>query len=113
MGWEVEAKEKITIKEAGHWLKENGYQGTVVMGPKKFLRLAFYADGRFVELPDLWEKAIESIRKNGVRIVAIDSCTIDQDCPGFFENKSKDGFLLLQELKEKRENCAIRIYQVQ
>jgi len=105
-------KEKTTIKEAGLWLKENGYQGSVVMGPKKFLRLAFYADGRFVEMPDSWEKAMESIRKNGVRIVIVDSCTIGEDCPSFIANWSKDGFLLIREIKEVGNNCFLQIYSV-
>jgi len=105
-------KEKTTIKEAGLWLKENGYQGLVVMGPKKFLRLAFYGDGRFVEMPASWEKAMESMRKNGVRIVIVDSCTIGEDCPSFLANWSKDGFLFIREIKEVGKNCLLQIYSV-
>jgi hypothetical protein len=104
--------DKLFQKEIGSWLKENGYQGSVVMGPKKFLRLAFYADGRFVEMPDSREKALESLRENGVRIVVIDSCSIDQDCPGFFANWSKDGFLLIREMKEVGKNCFYQVYSV-
>ena len=103
-------KEKTTIKEAGFWLKENGYQGSVVMGPKKFLRLAFYADGRFVEMPDSWEKAIESIRQKEVKIVAVDSCTIEQDCPGFLENWSQAGLFQVKAFKKGKEKCVIQIY---
>jgi hypothetical protein len=104
--------ERTTIKDAGLWLKENGYKGSVVMGAKKFLRLPFYSDGTFVEMPDSWEKAMESLRKNGVRIVAVDSCTIDQDCQGFFANWSKDGLLLIRESKEAGTNCFLQIYSV-
>jgi hypothetical protein len=103
-------KEKTTIKEAGLWLKESGYQSSVIMGPKKFLRLAFYADGKFVEMPDSWEKAIESIRKNGVRIVVVDSCTIGQDCPAFLENWSQAGLFQVKAFKKEKEKCAIQIY---
>ncbi|MGQ9648014.1 MAG: ArnT family glycosyltransferase, partial [Thermodesulfobacteriota bacterium] len=67
--------EKTAIKEVGIWLSQNGYRGSVVMGPKKFLRLGFYADGAFTEMPVSVEKAIETIRENKVKIVAIDSCT--------------------------------------
>jgi hypothetical protein len=105
-------KEKTTIKQAGLWLKNNGFQGSVVMGPKEFLRLAFYADGKFVEMPDSWEKAIESIRKNGVRIVVIDSCTVKEDFPGLPVNWSQDVFLLIGEIKELGKNCFIQIYSV-
>jgi len=105
-------KEKTTIKEAGFWLKEKGYQESVIMGPKQLLRLAFYADGKFVEMPNSWEKAMESIRKNGVRIVIVDSCTVEQDCPSCLANWSKEGFLLMQEIKEVGDNCFLQIYGV-
>jgi hypothetical protein len=105
-------KEKTTIKEAGLWLKENGYQGSVIMGPKQLLRLAFYADGRFVEMPDSWEKAIESIRQKEVKIVVIDSCTIERDCPGFLEKHHNTGLSPLHEVKERREGCFVELYQV-
>jgi len=109
-GLGAKGKEKTTIKEAGLWLKENGYQGSLVMGPKQFLRVAFYADGKFVEMPDSWEKAMESIRKNGVRIVVVDSCTIGQDCPGFLENWSQAGLFQVKAFKKEKEKCAIQIY---
>jgi hypothetical protein len=102
--------DKFIQKEIGLWLKENGYQGTVVMGPKKFLRLAFYADGRFVEMPDSWEKAIESIRQKEVKIVVIDSCTIERDCPAFLENWSQAGLFQVKAFKKEKEKCAIQIY---
>jgi len=105
-------KEKITIKEAGLWLKNNGYQGSVVMGPKKFLRLAFYADGKFIGLPGAWERVPESIAQAGVCIVIVDSCSIEQDCPGFTENKAKLGFLLIREIKESGRDCLLQIYRV-
>jgi hypothetical protein len=105
-------KEKTTIKEAGLWLKDNGYHGSVVMGPKKFLRLTFYADGKFVEMPNSWEKAMESIRKNGVRIVIVDSCTVEQDCPSCLANWSTGGFRLVREIKEVGRNCFLQMYNV-
>jgi hypothetical protein len=107
-GLSAKGGEKAVIKEAGLWLKENGYQSSVIMGPKQFLRLAFYADGTFLEMPDSSEKAIESIRKNGVRIVTIDSCTIEQDCPDCLENWSHAGFFQIKAFE--KEKCAIQIY---
>jgi hypothetical protein len=111
-GLSFKRSEKFIQKEIGVWLKEKGYQGSVIMGPKQLLRLAFYADGKFVELPDSWEKAMESIPKNGVRILIIDSCTIAEDCPSFLANWSKDGFLLIREIKEAGKNCLFQIYSV-
>ena len=104
--------DKFIQREIGLWLKENGYQGSVVMGPKEFLRLAFYADGRFLEMPNSWEQAVESTRKNRVGILIIDSCTIEQDCPSCLTNWSTGGFLLVWEVKEVGRNCFLQIYSV-
>jgi len=104
--------EKFIQKEIGLWLKEKGVQGSVIMGPKNLLRLAFYADGKFLEIPDSWEKIADSIQKNGVRIVVIDPCTIDQDCSGFLANWSKAGLFLLQGPNEKGGKCGIQIYGI-
>ncbi len=104
--------EKINLKEIGLWLNEKGYQGSVIMGSKHFLRLVFYADGKFLEIPGSWEKAIESIRQNGVRVVVIDSCTIEQECPGFLENWPHAKLVSLQGPKRKGEKCEVRIYKV-
>lgn len=104
--------EKFIQKEIGLWLKEKGGQGSVIMGPKNLLRLAFYADGKFLEIPDSWEKIADSIRQNRVRIVVIDPCTIDQDCSGFLANWSQAGLFLLQRPKEKGGKCPIQIYGV-
>ena len=98
-----EEKEKTTIKEAGLWLKQNGYQGSVVMGPKKFFRLAFYADGSFVQMPDSWEGITVGVRRSGVKIIVIDSSTIQQDCPDFPLNWPKAGLVPLERLKGTTE----------
>jgi hypothetical protein len=109
-GFSGRGSEKTAIKELGIWLKQNGYQGSVIMGPKKFLRLAFYADAKFMEMPDSWEKAIETIRKDGVRILVVDSCTIKEDCTGFFENWFTAGFFQLKAIKKENGKCVIEIY---
>jgi hypothetical protein len=104
--------EKFSQKEIGLWLKKKGYQGSVIMGSNKFLRLTFYADGKYLELPDLWGKMIDSIHQNEVKIVVIDSCTIEQDCPGFLDNWPRAGLYPLQEIKGEGEKCVIKIYGV-
>jgi 4-amino-4-deoxy-L-arabinose transferase-like glycosyltransferase len=104
--------EKFIQKEIGLWLQEKGYQGSVIMGPKNLLRLAFYADGKFLEMPDSWEKVIDSIHRNGVRVVVIDSCTIEQDCPGFLINWPQASISPLRVPLEKRGKCAIQVYEV-
>jgi len=104
--------EKFYLKEIGLWLKQNGYQGSVIMASDKFIRLVFYADGKFLEMPDSWEKGIDAIHKNRVKIVVVDPCTIEQDCPGFLANWPRAGLFPLQGPKGKAEKCALQIYGV-
>jgi hypothetical protein len=105
--------DKFVQKEIGLWLNDKGYQGSVIMGPKKLLRLAFYANGTFLVMPDSWERVIQSIRESGVKIVVVDSCTIDQDCPGFLGNWPLAGFFPLSGPVGKKEKCPIEIYVTQ
>jgi hypothetical protein len=82
------------------------------MGPKTFLRLPFYADGKFVEMPDSWEKVVDSIQQNGVKLVVVDSCTIDQDCPGFSGKWSQAGLFPIQGPVRKGEKCPIQMFGI-
>ena len=104
---------KFIQKEIGLWLNDKGYQGSVIMGPKQLRRLAFYANGTFVDMPDSWEKVFQGIRENGVKIVVVDSCTIEQDCPGFLANYASAGLFPLSGPVEKKEKCQIQIYATQ
>jgi hypothetical protein len=112
-GISLKREEKFIQKEIGLWLQERGYQGSVIMGPKTLSRLAFYADGKFLEMPDAWEKVIDSIRRNGVKIIVVDSCTIGQDCPGFLANWPQAGLFPLNGPTVKTEECPVQIYAVQ
>jgi hypothetical protein len=112
-GFSTQKTEKYYLKEIGLWLRDNGHQGSVIMGPDKFFRIAFYSNGKFLEMPDSLEKILASIRKNGVRLVIIDSCTMEQDYPGFRTNWIQAGFTPLQKIESKKEKCEIQIYKVQ
>jgi hypothetical protein len=94
-------------------LKGKGYQDALMMGPNRFLRIAFYADGKFLEMPDSWEKVADSIQRNQIKIVVVDSCTIEQDCPGFRANLPQARlFPLSGPVVGKKEKCPIQIYVV-
>ncbi len=95
------------------WLNDKGYQRSVIMGPKQLGRLAFYAGGEFLQMPDSRKKVIQSIRESGVKIVVIDSYTIEQDCPGFLANRPLTGLFPLDGAKGKVEKCPIQIYVAQ
>jgi hypothetical protein len=112
-GIPIKKSDKFIQKEIGLWLSGNGYQGSVIMGPNKFLRLAFYANGRFLAMPDSWEKVLQSIRESEVKILVVDSCTIDQDCPGFLTNLPQAGLLRLRDPLGKKQKCPIQIYVAQ
>ncbi|OGW53587.1 MAG: hypothetical protein A2Y81_05955 [Nitrospirae bacterium RBG_13_43_8] len=49
-------------------------------------RVAFYADGTFLEMPESREKVGKDIEQKDVKIVLIDTCATEQDCPGFLTN---------------------------
>ena len=112
-GISLKKSDKFIQKEIGLWLSANGYQGSVIMGPKKFIRLPFYADGKFLEMPDSWEKVVDIIQRNRVNIVVVDSCTIEQDCPGFLANSPQARLFPLFGPVGKKEKCPIQIYVAQ
>jgi len=104
--------DKIRLKEVGLWLKEKGYQGSVIMGPQRFLRLVFYAEGKFVEIPDSWGKLLDIIRQNGVKVVVIDPCTILQECPDFPKRLDGTALFRIQGPNGRGDRCSIQIYGV-
>ncbi len=105
-------KNKTEMRIVGVWLKEQGFGGSVIMGPTRLSRLAFYAEGRFIEMPGSWEKAIESIRQIGVQIVVVDSCAIEKDCPDLKANLLRTGMAQLEGPRYEIGNCAVEIYKV-
>jgi hypothetical protein len=111
-GLSAKRTEKFYLKEIGLWLKQNGYQGSVIMAPDKFARIVFYADGKILEMPDSWKKVIEAIHRNRVKIVIIDPSTIKEDCPDFLANLPGGKLFPLLGPKGREEKCAIQIYGV-
>jgi len=104
--------EKFAQKEIGVWLKENGYQGSLIMGPKKFLRVAFYADGTFLEMPNSLEKVLDFMHRNDVRIIVVDACAVEQDYPDFHARYSQAGLFPLNGPRGTKGKCAIQLYGV-
>ena len=104
--------EKFYLKEIGLWLKQNGYQKSVIMAPDKFARIVFYADGKILEMSDSWKKVIEAIHRNGVKIVIIDPSTIKEDCPDFLANLPGGKLFPLLGPKGREGKYAIQIYGV-
>lgn len=110
-GGDFRGKEKFIQKEVGLWLKEGGYGGSVIMAPKRYSRLAFYADGKFMEMPGSWKEAIDQIQQRGVKVVVVNSFTVDRDCPGFSENWRQAGLIQVNSFTRGKEKSAIHIYK--
>ena len=85
-------KDKLEIKEIGLWLKDHGYAHSIILGQPEFIRLAFYADGEFIALPNgSYEDIIQFARGKEANLLVINKKTIGELSPQFLETvSSKD-----------------------
>ncbi len=82
-------KDKLELKEIGLWLKDHGYAHSIIVGQNEFNRLAFYADGEFIELSKgNYQDIIRFTREKKARLLVINQKTIDQLSPVFLEKIS-------------------------
>ncbi len=95
---------KLLQKEIGLWLREKGFRGASIMGTNQFSRMAFYAEGKFLIMPDSWDKTIEVIQNKGVKIVVVDSCKVKEECPDFLNNWQKAGLCRIGLFKTGKKN---------
>ncbi len=109
-GFSGKGSDKALMKQVGLWLKKNGYEGSVIMGPRDLRRMAFYANGRFLEMPDSSGKAMESIQEGEVRVVVIESCGKDRGTSEFISSLSEEGFVLIRSIEEGKDSCLFHIY---
>jgi hypothetical protein len=103
--------EKIPIKEAGIWVGEHGPRDPVIMAQGGLARIAFYADGRFLEVPrgqDLFEYA----KKNRVNILAINEKDIERSHPNLIHSLSPEQFKEEVVIGKSSGPYVIRIYSV-
>lgn len=86
MAWTPHRKNKIELKEIGLWLKDHGYAHSIIMGQVEFFRLAFYADGEFIELSKgNYQDIIRFAKEKNANLLVINKRTIDHFSPGFLE----------------------------
>lgn len=103
--------EKIPIKEAGIWIGEHGPRDPVIMGHGSLARIAFYADGSFLEAPkgqDLFEYA----RENRVNFLAINEKEIERSHPYLIHSLSPEQFKEEIVIGKSSGPYVIRIYSV-
>ncbi len=72
--------EPLEIKHAGQWIRENYGPGQVIMSRR--LQVAFYAEGKLLELPvgDVGA-VLKYARSNGARFLVVDSRTVPSQRP--------------------------------
>jgi 4-amino-4-deoxy-L-arabinose transferase-like glycosyltransferase len=103
--------EKVPIKEAGIWIKEHGARNPVVMTQGRLVRIAFYADGTFLEVPkdqDLFEYA----KKNRVNFLAINEKDIERSHPNLIHSLDSEQFREEVVIGKSSGSYVIRIYSV-
>ena len=84
MAWTPQRKDKLELKEIGLWLKHNGQAHSIIMGQLDFSRLAFYADGDFIQLPrGSYEDIVRFAREKEANLLVINGKTIDRFSPNF------------------------------
>jgi hypothetical protein len=84
MAWAPQRKDKLELKEIGLWLKHNGQAHSIIMGQLDFPRLAFYADGDFIQLPrGSYEDIVRFAREKKANLLVINGKTIDRFSPNF------------------------------
>jgi hypothetical protein len=89
MAWAPHRKNKLELKEIGLWLRDHGYAHSIIIGQYEFIRLAFYADGEFIELAKgTYQDTIRFVSEKEGDLLVINKKTIDHFSPGFVEKVS-------------------------
>jgi asparagine N-glycosylation enzyme membrane subunit Stt3 len=84
MAWAPHRKDKLELKEIGLWLKHNGHADSIITGQLDFSRLAFYADGDFIQLPrGFYEDIVRFAKEKKANLLVINGKTIDRFSPNF------------------------------
>ena len=103
--------EKIPIKEAGRWIGEHGPRDPVIMAHGGLARIAFYADGSFLEIPrnqDLYEYA----KEKQVDFLAINEKDIERSHQNLIHSLNPEQFKEEVVIGKSSGFYVIRIYSV-
>lgn len=104
--------EKVPIKKAGIWIKEHGPRNPVIMTQGKLgKRIAFYADGTFLEIPRNQE-LFEVARENRVKFLAINEKDYEKLYPDLIRALNPERFKEEVVIGKPSGRYVIRIYSV-
>ena len=86
MAWAPQRKNKLELKEIGLWLKGHGYAHSTIMAQREFVRLAFYADGEFIDIAEgSYEDIMIFAREINANLLVVNRNTINRLSPHFFD----------------------------
>jgi len=106
--------ERIGVKEAGYWLRENAQEvSSVIMGISP--RMAYYSGGKHAFLsPGSYNEIITRARSLGVNYLEIYKETIARTCPDFFESINDEDIELVYQHKYegKSKELNLLLYKV-
>jgi len=106
-------KDKLELKEIGLWLKNNGYAHSIIVGQNEFSRLAFYADGEFIRLPEgSYEDIILFAKEKSAALIIINITTIDHLSPDFLEEISHGGLQIIDIAGIKTPKYATTVFLI-
>jgi hypothetical protein len=89
IAWAPHRNNKLELKEIGLWLKDNGYAHSIIIGQYEFIRLAFYADGEFIELPKgSYQEIMRFAREKEGDLLVLNGKTVNHLSLGFLEKIS-------------------------
>ncbi len=83
--------EKMPIRQAGVWIKENGPKNPTVVGQGDLARIGFYAEGTFFEIPRDQELN-QFLRQRRVDFLAINQRDIANTHPGLIDSLDSERF---------------------
>jgi len=101
--------DKISMREAGAWIKENGPSTPVILGDAGLARVGFYAEGRFLEIP-VGEDLFEYARAQGVDFLVVNDRSIGPSHPDLVDLLDSRHFREKVVIGDFSESHVIRIY---
>ena len=102
--------DKLPRKEAGVWLKEHSHPHPLIMSTMP--RVAFYAEGRHLKMPEgAYQEIISYAKLNAVDYLVVDEEKMERLSPGFIEAVGSKNLLELIYVTSQPDNRII-VYRV-
>jgi hypothetical protein len=115
IGLRPQRKDKLELKEIGLWLKNNGYANSVILGQAELMRLAFYADSKFIPIPkgsneDIIRFARE--KKGSLLVIDKEVMVMDRQSPNFLGKVTSKDLQPIDITGIKASNYPILVFRI-